>query len=43
MKELALVAHFSSEIGCTRAVRKIEVPGAYHGNIPYRKGDQAWY
>ncbi len=43
MKELALLGYFSSEIGCTRAVRYIEVPGAYHGDIPYKKGDRAWY
>lgn len=43
MKELAVLGYFSSEIGCTRAVRYIEVPGAYHGDIPYTKGDRAWF
>jgi hypothetical protein len=43
MKELALLGYFSSELGCTRAVRYIEVPGAYHGDIPYTKGERAWY
>ena len=38
MKELALLGYFSSEIGCTKAVRYIEVPGAYHGDVPYTKG-----
>lgn len=38
MKELALLGYFSSEIGCTKAVRYIEVPGAYHGDVPYKKG-----
>jgi hypothetical protein len=43
MKELSVVGFFSSEIGCTQAVRYIEVPGAYHGDIAYKKGDRAWY
>jgi len=43
MKELTLLGYFSSEIGCTQAVRYIEVPGAYHGDVPYKKGDPAWY
>jgi hypothetical protein len=43
MKELAVLGYFSSEIGCTQAVKYIEVPGAYHGDIPYKKGDRAWF
>jgi len=43
MKELSVLGFFSSEIGCTQAVRYIEVPGAYHGDIAYKKGDHAWY
>lgn len=43
MKELATLGYFSSEVGCTLAVRYIEVPGAFHGDIPYRKGDRAWF
>jgi Gluconate 2-dehydrogenase subunit 3 len=43
MKELTVLGYFSSEIGCTQAVRYIEVPGAYHGDIPYKKGDMAWF
>jgi hypothetical protein len=43
MKELTILGYFSSEIGCTQAVRYIEVPGAYHGDIPYKKGDKAWF
>jgi hypothetical protein len=42
-KELAVLGYFSSEIGCTQAVRYVEVPGAYHGDIAYKKGDRAWY
>jgi hypothetical protein len=43
MKELSVVGYFSSEIGATQAVRYIEVPGAYHGDVPYKQGDRAWY
>jgi hypothetical protein len=43
MKELTLLGYFSSEIGCTQAVKYIEVPGAFHGDVPYKKGDRAWF
>ncbi len=43
MKELSVLGFFSSEIGCTRALRYIEVPGSFNGNYPYRKGDRAWF
>lgn len=43
MKELTNLGYFSSEIGCTKAVRYIEVPGRFDGDIPYKKGDPAWY
>jgi hypothetical protein len=43
MKELTLLGYFSSEIGCTQALRYVEAPGAYRGDVPYRKGDRAWF
>ncbi|HZZ19303.1 MAG TPA: gluconate 2-dehydrogenase subunit 3 family protein [Opitutaceae bacterium] len=43
MKELSVVGYFSSEIGATQAVHYIEVPGAFHGDVPYKPGDRAWY
>jgi hypothetical protein len=43
MKELTVLGYFSSEIGCTKAVRYVEVPGAYHGDVPYTKGERAWF
>ncbi|MCX6949827.1 MAG: gluconate 2-dehydrogenase subunit 3 family protein, partial [Opitutae bacterium] len=42
-KQLTLLGYFTSEIGATQALRYLEVPGAYRGNDPYRKGDRAWY
>jgi hypothetical protein len=43
MRELTVLGYFSSEIGCTQAIRFIEVPGAYHGDVPYKKGDKVWF
>lgn len=43
MKQLAILGYFTSEIGCTQAIRYIEVPGAFHGDVPYKKGDPAWF
>jgi hypothetical protein len=42
MRELTLVAYFSSEIGATKALRYVESPGAYRDE-PYAKGDKAWF
>ncbi|MBM3401186.1 MAG: gluconate 2-dehydrogenase subunit 3 family protein [Bacteroidetes bacterium] len=42
MKELTLLGFFTSEVGATKALRYIETPGSYNGNLPYKKGDRAW-
>jgi hypothetical protein len=42
MKELTLLGYFTSEIGATKALRYIAVPGHYSGDVPYKKGDKAW-
>ncbi len=42
MKELTLLGYFTSEIGCTQAMRYKETPGSYNGCVPYTKGDKAW-
>lgn len=42
MKELTLLGYFTSEPGCTQALRYIESPGRYEGCVPYEKGDKAW-
>jgi hypothetical protein len=42
MKELTLMGYFTSEIGCTKALRYVETPGAFDGAVPYKKGDRAW-
>jgi len=42
MKELALLGYFTSEIGCTQALRYTEVPGRYDPCIDYVAGTPAW-
>lgn len=42
MKELALFGYFTSEIGCTQALRYIEAPGSFDPCVPYKPGDPAW-
>jgi hypothetical protein len=42
LKELTLWGFFSSEVGATKALRYIAVPGRYEGTVPYKKGDKAW-
>lgn len=42
MKELTLLGYFTSEVGATKALRYIPVPGRYEGCIPYKKGDKAF-
>ena len=42
MKDLTLWGYFTSEIGCTQALRMVEIPGRYEGCMPYKKGDRAW-
>jgi hypothetical protein len=43
MRELTLIGYFSSEVGATQALRYVESPGRYDGNVPYTKGDRAFY
>lgn len=42
VKELTLLGFFTSEVGATKALRYIETPGSYDGDVPYKKGDRAW-
>jgi hypothetical protein len=42
MKELTMLGYFTSEIGATKALRYLPVPGKYDGDVPYKKGDKAW-
>lgn len=42
MKELALLGYFTSEIGYTRAMRYIEMPGRFEPCVPHAPGDKTW-
>jgi hypothetical protein len=42
MKELALLGFFTSEIGCTKALRYIESPGRFDPCAPHAPGDRSW-
>jgi hypothetical protein len=42
MKELALLGYFTSEVGCTQALRFAETPGRFDPCIPYTPGEPAW-
>jgi hypothetical protein len=42
IKELTLLGYFTSEVGCTKALRYLPVPGKYDGDYAYKKGDKAW-
>lgn len=41
-KQLTLLGFFTSELGATKALRYVQVPGKYDGDLPYKKGDKAW-
>ena len=42
MKELTLLGYFTSEIGCTQAMRYEETPGRFEPCVPYTPGETSW-
>jgi hypothetical protein len=42
LKQLTLMGYFTSEIGMTKALRHVPVPGKFDGNFAYKKGDKAF-
>lgn len=42
MKELTMIGYFTSEIGATKALNYLHVPGAYRGCEPLKPGQKAW-
>lgn len=42
IKELTLLGYFTSEIGCTQAMRYEETPGRFEPCVPYTPGQTAW-
>ena len=42
IKELTLLGYFTSEIGCTQALRYTETPGRFDPCVTYTAGEKAW-
>jgi hypothetical protein len=42
IRELTFLGYFTSEIGATKALNYVEVPGEYNGCVPLKKGQKAW-
>jgi glucoside 3-dehydrogenase (cytochrome c) hitch-hiker subunit len=42
MKQLTVWGYFTSEVGATKALRHVAVPGRWESCIPLRPGDKAW-
>ncbi|PSR56521.1 twin-arginine translocation pathway signal protein [Adhaeribacter arboris] len=42
MRQLTILGFCTSKIGATKALRYVEAPGRYDGNVPYKKGEGAW-
>jgi hypothetical protein len=42
IKQLVLFSFFTSELGATKVLRYVAIPGSYDGDFPYKKGDKAW-
>ncbi len=42
IKDLVLLGYFTSEPGATKALRYIQTPGYYKGDVPCKQGDKAW-
>jgi hypothetical protein len=42
IKELALLGYFTSQIGCTQAMRYEETPRTYDPCVSYTPGEKAW-
>ncbi len=42
MKELTLYGYFTSEIGCSQAMRYRETPGRFDPCVPYTPGETTW-
>ena len=42
IRDLTVFGYFTSEPGATKALRYIQTPGSYQGEVPYKKGEKAW-
>lgn len=42
IKQLTIAGYFTSEIGSTKALRHVAVPGRFEGCVDYKKGEHLW-
>jgi hypothetical protein len=42
MKELTVTGYFTSEIGATKALEYLPIPGKFEGCIPLKPNQKAW-
>jgi hypothetical protein len=42
LKQLTLYCFFTSQVGATKVLRYVAIPGRYDGAFPYKQGDKAW-
>jgi hypothetical protein len=42
MKELTVAGYFTSEIGATKALEYLPIPGRFQGDLPMQPGQKAW-
>jgi hypothetical protein len=42
LKRLIAFGYYTSEIGATKELRYLPVPGGFKGSIPYKNNDRAW-
>lgn len=42
MRELTVVGYFTSEIGATKALEYLPIPGHFQGEVPMTPGQKAW-
>lgn len=42
LKELTVTGYFCSEIGASKALEYLPIPGRFEGDVPYQAGQKAW-
>jgi hypothetical protein len=42
LKQLTVAGYFTSEIGATKALAYLPIPGRFHGETPLQPGQKAW-
>jgi len=42
LKQLTVAGYFTSEIGATKALEYLPIPGRFEGDLPFHPGQKAW-